>query len=446
MMQHSVQPMLDFIAASPSCYHVIANTAAELTAAGYAPLSERERWTLKPGGRYFVTRNSSSLIAFRVPETLTGGFMMAAAHSDSPTFKLKEHAELRSNGYVRLNTEKYGGMLMATWFDRPLSVAGRLFVREGGGIAEKLVDIDRDLLVIPSVAIHMNRNANDGMKYQANVDTVPLFSAEDPDAAILSMAAEAAGVRPEDVLGQDLFLYCRGRGTVLGAHGEYILSPKLDDLACAWGCTQGFLASGDSGSLPVLCIFDNEEVGSATKQGAASTFLRDTLRRISLALGQDEESFQTTLARSFLVSADNAHAVHPDHPEYADADNCPRMNEGVVIKFNAKDEAAAKRYAEIAEHISLAGNSTEELVDSLIAELRSMNDKLNIPQSIQNYGAGGVKAETSIIDETEFLDKLPEVAANAIADACTGSNPRIPSQEEMEQLLKACYYDLAVDF
>lgn len=285
MMQHSVQPMLDFIADSPSCYHVIANTAAELTAAGYAPLSERERWTLKPGGRYFVTRNSSSLIAFRVPETLTGGFMMAAAHSDSPTFKLKEHAELRSNGYVRLNTEKYGGMLMATWFDRPLSVAGRLFVREGGGIAEKLVDIDRDLLVIPSVAIHMNRSANDGMKYQANVDTVPLFSAEDPDAAILSMAAEAAGVRPEDVLGQDLFLYCRGRGTVLGAHGEYILSPKLDDLACAWGCTQGFLASGDSGSLPVLCIFDNEEVGSATKQGAASTFLRDTLRRISLALG-----------------------------------------------------------------------------------------------------------------------------------------------------------------
>lgn len=340
MMQHSVQPMLDFIADSPSCYHVIANTAAELTAAGYAPLSERERWTLKPGGRYFVTRNSSSLIAFRVPETLTGGFMMAAAHSDSPTFKLKEHAELRSNGYVRLNTEKYGGMLMATWFDRPLSVAGRLFVREGGGIAEKLVDIDRDLLVIPSVAIHMNRNANDGMKYQANVDTVPLFSAEDPDAAILSMAAEAAGVRPEDVLGQDLFLYCRGRGTVLGAHGEYILSPKLDDLACAWGCTQGFLASGDSGSLPVLCIFDNEEVGSATKQGAASTFLRDTLRRISLALGQDEEAFQTTLAHSFLVSADNAHAIHPDHPEYADADNCPRMNKGVVIKFNANQHYA----------------------------------------------------------------------------------------------------------
>lgn len=217
MTQHSVRPLLDFIAGSPSCYHVIANTAAELTAAGYVPLPEGERWTLTPGGRYFVTRNSSSLIAFRVPERLTGGFMMAAAHSDSPAFKLKEHAELRDNGYVRLNTEKYGGMLMATWFDRPLSAAGRLFVRENGVIAEKLVNIDRDLLVIPSVAIHMNRSANDGMKYQANVDTVPLFSGEDPDAAILTMAAEAAGVRPEDVLGQDLFLYCRGRGTVVGA-------------------------------------------------------------------------------------------------------------------------------------------------------------------------------------------------------------------------------------
>ena len=241
---------------------------------------------------------------------------------------------------MRLNTEKYGGMLMATWFDRPLSAAGRLFVRENGVIAEKLVNIDRDLLVIPSVAIHMNRSANDGMKYQANVDTVPLFSGEDPDAAILTMAAEAAGVRPEDVLGQDLFLYCRGRGTVVGAHGEYILSPKLDDLACVWGCLQGFLSAGESGSLPVLCIFDNEEVGSATKQGAASTFLRDILRRISLALGLDEETFQTMLSRSFLVSADNAHAVHPDHPEYADRGNCPRMNGGVVIKFNANQRYA----------------------------------------------------------------------------------------------------------
>ena len=333
-------PLLDFISASPTCFHAIANTAARLIAAGYAPLSEGERWTLRPGDRRFVIRGGSSIIAFRVPQELRGGFMMAAAHSDSPAFKLKEHAELRSSGYIRLHTEKYGGMLMSTWFDRPLSVAGRLFVRQNGCLDEKLVNIDRDLLVIPSVAIHMNRNANDGMKYMANVDTIPLFSSEDPAAAILPMAAEAAGVSPDDVLGSDLFLYCRGRGVTLGAHNEYILSPRLDDLACAWGCLEGFLAARDTGSLPVLCIFDNEEVGSETKQGAASAFLRDTLRRIVFALGHDEEAFRTMLARSFLLSADNAHAIHPNHPEYSDIDNCPHMNAGVVIKFNANQRYA----------------------------------------------------------------------------------------------------------
>lgn len=333
-------PLLDFISASPTCFHAIANTAARLIAAGYAPLSEGERWTLRPGDRRFVIRGGSSIIAFRVPQELRGGFMMAAAHSDSPTFKLKEHAELRSSGYIRLHTEKYGGMLMSTWFDRPLSVAGRLFVRRDGSLDEKLVNIDRDLLVIPSVAIHMNRNANDGMKYMANVDTIPLFSSEDPAAAILPMAAEAAGVSPDNVLGSDLFLYCRGRGVTFGAHNEYILSPRLDDLACAWSCLEGFLAARDTGALPILCIFDNEEVGSETKQGAASAFLRDTLRRIVFALDHDEEAFRTMLARSFLLSADNAHAIHPNHPEYSDGDNCPRMNAGVVIKFNANQRYA----------------------------------------------------------------------------------------------------------
>ena len=333
-------PLLDFISASPTCFHAIANTAARLIAAGYAPLSEGERWTLRPGDRRFVIRGGSSIIAFRVPQELRGGFMMAAAHSDSPAFKLKEHAELRSSGYIRLHTEKYGGMLMSTWFDRPLSVAGRLFVRQNGCLDEKLVNIDRDLLVIPSVAIHMNRNANDGMKYMANVDTIPLFSSEDPAAAILPMAAEAAGVSPDNVLGSDLFLYCRGRGVTFGAHNEYILSPRLDDLACAWSCLEGFLVARDTGALPILCIFDNEEVGSETKQGAASAFLRDTLRRIVFALGHDEEAFRTMLARSFLLSADNAHAIHPNHPEYSDGDNCPHMNAGVVIKFNANQRYA----------------------------------------------------------------------------------------------------------
>ena len=300
-MQHApARELLHFIKNSPTCYHVTENIRQKLLANGYTELSERERWEVAPGGKYFVRRNGSSTIAFRVPEMIDGGFAMAAAHSDSPAFRLKEHPDRRSAHYVQLSTEKYGGMLMSTWFDRPLSVAGRVFVRANGEIVEKLVSVDRDLLVIPNVAIHMNRTANDGMKYLANIDTLPL----------------------------------------LGENEEYILSPKLDDLECACGCLEGFLAAKESGNIAVCCIFDNEEVGSSTKQGAGSTFLRDTLRRIALCLGKDEQELQMMLARSFLVSADNAHAQHPNHGEYADPDNCPYMNEGVVIKFNANQRYA----------------------------------------------------------------------------------------------------------
>ena len=331
--------LLHFIKNSPTCYHVTENIRQKLLSEGYHELSEREKWNVKPGGKYFVCRNGSSTVAFRVPEALTGGFAMAAAHSDSPTFRLKEHPDRRSAHYVQLSTEKYGGMLMSTWFDRPLSVAGRIFVREDGGIAEKLVNVDRDLLVIPNVAIHMNRTVNDGMKYMANVDTLPLLGGKE-SGGILPIVAKAAGVAESDILGSDLFLYCRGEGTLLGENEEYILSPKLDDLECACGCLSGFLAAKESGNIAVCCIFDNEEVGSSTKQGAGSTFLRDTLRRIALCLGKDEQDFQMMLARSFLVSADNAHAQHPNHGEYADPDNCPYMNEGVVIKFNANQRYA----------------------------------------------------------------------------------------------------------
>jgi aspartyl aminopeptidase len=188
---------------------------------------------------------------------------MAAAHSDSPTFRLKEHPDRRSAHYVQLSTEKYGGMLMSTWFDRPLSVAGRVFVRANGEIVEKLVSVDRDLLVIPNVAIHMNRTANDGMKYLANIDTLPLLGGKD-SGGILPIVAKAAGVAENDILGSDLFLYCRGEGTLLGENEEYILSPKLDDLECACGCLEGFLAAKESGNIAACCIFDNEEVGSST--------------------------------------------------------------------------------------------------------------------------------------------------------------------------------------
>ena len=279
--------------------------------------------------------DTAKVRAFRVPAGAPAGFLMAAAHTDSPTFKIKHNPEKKAGPYVQLSTEKYGGMLMGTWFDRPLSVAGRVVTAKDGKLETKLVDVDRDLLVIPSVAIHMNRAANDGFKLMANVDTLPLYGMQEASGSFRGVVAAAAGVKEDEILGEDLSLYVRTRGTVFGAKDEFVLAPRLDDLGCVFGLLEGFLAAAPSGSVPVFCAFDNEEVGSETKQGAASSLLSDTLRRIALALGLGEEGYLRLLAQSFLVSADNAHAVHPNHPEYADMTNTPRMNGGVVIKFNA---------------------------------------------------------------------------------------------------------------
>ena len=334
-----IDTLAQLIARSPTCYHAAATAAELLAAAGYAPLDEGQRWQLRPGGKYYMTRGGSALIAFRVPEHAPEGFRLAAAHGDSPCFKLKENAALRDGGYLRLNTEVYGGLRMSSWFDRPLSVAGRLFTEEDGVLRQTLVNIDRDLLVIPSVAIHFDRAANDGVKYRANVDTLPLAGG-DGAADILTLAAESAGLRPESVLGSDLLVYCRQPGTRLGSSGELFMAPRLDDQACVWGCLHGFLESGGGAHLPVFCLLDNEEVGSATPEGAASTLLRDVLRRITGALDVDEEGYQMLLSRSMLVSADNAHAIHPNHPELSDKDNAPRLNGGIVLKFSAP-----RRYA-----------------------------------------------------------------------------------------------------
>lgn len=332
--------LIEFIRRSPSMFHAVDALKAMLSANGFTEISEADAWELNKGGKYFTVRSGSSVIAFCIPDAEPTAFVMAAAHSDSPAFKIKENPELASGAYVRLNTEKYGGMLMSTWFDRPLSVAGRVIVKSERGFESRLVDIDRDLLIIPNVAIHMNRAANDGMKYAANVDTVPLFGDENAKDKFTSLIADAAGVKEDEILGKDLFLYCRQNGTVLGADNEFIASPKLDDLECAFACIKGFMASGESGAIKVCCVFDNEEVGSDTKQGAGSSFLRDTLRRVTLSLGLTEEKYQQMIAKSFLVSADNAHAVHPNHPEYADAGNAPLMNGGIVIKYNANQRYA----------------------------------------------------------------------------------------------------------
>lgn len=325
------EKLFDYIAVCPTAFHTCAHSADMLRESGYTELCEAHRWEIVPGGKYFVTRNGSSLIAFRVPAGEIAGFMMTAAHGDSPAFKIKENAELSDGTYLRLSVEKYGGMLCAPWLDRPLSVAGRVLVSEGDKLSVKLVDLKAPCAIIPNVAIHMNRNANDGMSYNAAVDMLPVWMSSEKG-SFRTAVAKAAGVAEDAIVTGDLFLYDPQKGVTLG---EYISAPRLDDLQCAFSSLTAFLAAGESRSIPVCCIFDNEEVGSETKQGAASSLLSDTLRRIALALGLNEEGYLRMLAQSFLVSADNAHGVHPNHPEYADMTNTPRLNGGVVIKFNA---------------------------------------------------------------------------------------------------------------
>lgn len=337
-MEPIVKELISFIAAAPTAFHAVATATKMLEAAGFVPLAESERWQLVPGGRYYVTRNCSTIAAFTVPDEGWGPVKITASHGDAPGYKIKENGELLiREQYTMLNTEGYGGMICASWLDRPLSVAGRVLVRTEQGIAAKLFAIDRDLLIIPSVAIHMNREVNSGYKYNAQVDMLPLYGDAAAKGSLMQQVAEAAGTTPEQIVTADLLLYNRMSGTVLGANGEFIAAPRMDDLGCAFGTLQGFLQARHKG-LCLWCMFDNEEVGSTTKQGACSTFLADLLRRVCTGLGGDYEDYHTALASSLMVSADNAHAVHPNHPEYSDVSNPVFLNAGVVIKYNANQK------------------------------------------------------------------------------------------------------------
>ncbi len=324
--------LFDYIKRSPTAYHACAGAAEELKNAGYIELFEGDEWNLLPEGKYFVCRNGSSVIAFHAPGKCRRGFMITASHSDSPSLKIKDNATLSDGTYTKLSTEVYGGPIFSTWLDRPLGIAGRVSVKSESGISVRLVDSKEPCVIIPNVAIHMNREVNTGFKFNASVDLIPLFDGNSPEKGFKKMIAELAGANEDDILASDLYLYnCQG-----GVEwGSFISAPRLDDLQCAYAALEAFLKSGESGACPVYALLDNEEVGSQTKQGAASTFLSDILERIADASGAD---YRRAVANSFMVSCDNAHAVHPNHPEYADKNHTVKMNGGVVIKYNANQK------------------------------------------------------------------------------------------------------------
>ena len=327
-MDQRIQDLMTYLDSARSVFHAVEGLRTILEENGYTRLQESGAWELAPGGKYYLTRGGAAIMAFRIPVNPPRGFLMSASHADRPTFQVKENAEL-SGKYTRLAVERYGGMLMGTWLDRPLSVAGRVLVETPTGIQTKLVDIDRDLLLIPNVAIHMNRKANEGYAWNPAVDLLPLIGGADAKGKFAELLEEAAGGK---ILGHDLYLYVRQKASVWGLGGEFLSSAALDDLECAYCCTQGFLNAAPSDSVPVLCVFDSEEVGSSSLQGAASDLLESLLQRIC---AERNWEMAKMLANSFMVSADNAHAVHPNHPEYADAANAPVVNGGVVLKYNA---------------------------------------------------------------------------------------------------------------
>ncbi|MBP3919641.1 MAG: M18 family aminopeptidase [Clostridia bacterium] len=348
------EQLLDFIRRSPTCYHVCQNMADMLLSAGYTEINEAENLPLQAGAGYFIRRNMSSIIAFRMPPKVPTGFMICASHGDSPSFKIKDNAELASPLYVRINAEPYGGMISSAWLDRPLSAAGKLIVRDSSRMVTKLVNVEKNLLMIPNVAPHMARIK----EYNPACDLVPLFGDGNAKGRFFETIAACAGVHPEDILSCDLFLYNRETGFLWGTNEEFLSAPQLDDLQCAYSSMAAFLespANASSNTVPVCAVFDNEEVGSTTKQGAASTFLSDTLHRIIYDAGKTEADYLASLARSMMISADNAHAVHPNHPEYADPTHRPEMNRGIVIKHNAAqkyttDAVSAALFAEVCKH------------------------------------------------------------------------------------------------
>lgn len=418
MYIETTEKLLDFIEKSPTAFQAVDEMQKRLTENGFEVLSEKEYWKLIPGGKYLVTRNNSALIAFCIPEKESRVFHIMASHSDSPSFKIKENPEIKvDNSYVKLNVEKYGGMLMAPWFDRPLSVAGRVIIRRNGGLKEKLINIKRDLVMIPNLAIHMNREANNGVSYNPQKDLQPLFAVGNTDRTLLEIIAEQTGVKKEDIISHDLFLYNRMPGTIWGVDKEFVSSARLDDLQCAFASMEGLLRAQNHESIAVHCVMDNEEVGSGTKQGAASTFLKDTLLRINMGLGRTYEEYLMTLAGSFMVSADNAHALHPNYTDKTDPTNHPVLNKGIVIKFNANQKyctdavsaaifkelctKAGVPYQTFVNRSDIAGGSTLGNISNTQVPMNTVD--IGLPQLAMHspYETAGVK-------DTEYLVRAAE--------------------------------------
>ena len=401
-----------FLRAGVTPWHAVAEAAAWLEAAGYTRLEESDYWNLAPGGRYYVTRNGSSIAAWRVPEHAIGGWRMALSHSDTPGWRIKP-AKSSAAGCERLPVEGYGGMIMPTWLDRPLGVAGRVLVRTEDGLDTRLVNIDRPVAVIPSLCIHFDRSCNSGHTYNAQVDMQPLYGPEGCR-SLSALVAEALDIPEEDMVDSELLLTTLQEPVRTGPDGEYYLSPRIDDLGCAAATLLGFLdadADCDSACAPLWAMLDNEEVGSSTRQGAQSTFLRDLLDRILEVIPHSGQGMARALANSFCLSADNAHATHPNFPEKSDPASPIRLGGGVVLKYNATQKYSTTAYsgAVFGEICRMAGVPVQRFAN-----------RADVPggSTLGNLQANTVPVPTADIGLPQLaMHSAVETAACADADA-----------------------------
>lgn len=327
--------LIDFINQSPVSFFAVDNVKKMLLSHGYEELFENKPYDIRPGYKVFFTRNSSSLVAINVGKKVTPtdiAYHIVASHSDSPCLKIKPECDNKNDIYNRLSVEVYGSPILSTWLDRPLGIAGRVIVTTEEGLESRLINLEDNVVMIPNLCIHFNREINDGFKYDKAVDLQPFLAQELEGSPLKDLLAKHLGVEKKDVVNFDLYLYNRDQGYLWGGKKEYLSSPRLDDLECVFTSSKAFVNSENDNAVNVLYIADNEEVGSASRQGADSDFVESILRNVTERLGGN---FSNCIANSFLVSADNAHAVHPNKPFISDPSNRPYMNKGPAIKYNA---------------------------------------------------------------------------------------------------------------
>ena len=353
MKKQFAENLIDYIYNSPTAFNAVKTSKDLLMKNGFKELKMNEKWQLKVGGKYFITKNASSLTAFVVnSDNMQEGFRIIGSHSDSPTFRIKPDAEMTvENTYLKLNTEGYGGSILSTWFDRPLSIAGRVVLKSEDILCprEEIININRPICIIPNLAIHMNRTVNDGYKFNKQKDTLPLVGllneTLEKDEFLLKEISKALNINKEDILDFDLYLYEYEKGSIIGPNEEFISSSRLDNLSMAHASLYALIDSKGKKGINVVAIFDNEEVGSSTKQGADSNMLLNLLERICISLKKDREDFISAIYSSFMISADLAHALHPNIVEKHDPTNRPVMGGGPVIKISANQSYTSDAFS-----------------------------------------------------------------------------------------------------